>query len=1248
MLEVRLLGKFEVQVDRRPVEIQLRAAQSLLAYLLLNAGTDQRREQLAGLIWPDMTDTKAKDNLRHTLWVIRKALGNRDYLLTDDLSVSFNTTLDYWLDTVALTGKTVLEATADDLIAIVSLYCGELLPGFYDDWVVLERERLQAAFERKMALLLDKLVEAQRWPEVLDWGERWIALGQVPEPAYRALMSAHAGLEDMASVATVYQRCVEALQNELGVEPAAQTRARYERLQREAAKHVKHADVEVKVARYNLPARSSRFIGRERELAEAQRFWQQATQGEGHVLLISGEPGVGKTRFAHELMTHAQATGAAVLLGECFAEGSAPYAPLAQMIASTDLSGLPVSIVADLLTIAPALRVTYPNIPPNLLLEPQAERQRIFDNVAAFLATLSERAPVLLFVDDAQWADSGSLFLLHHLARRARTLRVLIVLTYREVELSEARPLHEMLLDLNRERLATRSKLPRFDRDQTCALLAALFQEEVTPEFLDGIYGETDGNPFFVEEVCKALIESGKLTREDGRWRRPGMDQIEIPQSVRVAIELRVAKLPASTQDTLRAAAILGREFEFEVLRAMDGLDEEALIDALEIAERAQFIGAIKRSGATSFAFVHALIPLTLHEGLSALRRQRLHRRAAQAIERVHADRLPSGDFAAALGRHYAEAGDLEKAIEYYTQAGERARSVYAYSEAIDHYRHVLDLLKEQGTPELTRAARTAMTLGQLYHTVFDFERAQQAYQEGFMLWQRVEEEQRKVILPPAPNALRLAGLTGVCLDLTASAEEWDNTIIAQLFCGLIETTPELDITPCAARSWEILENGRCYVFHLRPEARWSDGRPVTAHDFEFTWKYQLNPTNASPNHELFCDIKNALAYHEGQAQPDDVGIYATDDYTLVVELEEPASHFLHWLSSTATYAIPRHAVEAYGPQWATAASIVTNGPFRLETWQPDKQIVLVRNPDYRGRVTGNVARVELDLSDQLTPDERLRSYEANAYDSCRVGSPEILEQARQQYTDEYVSMPRTGSIFVSFYGDQPPFNDMRVRQAFVHAVDRVAMAESASRGVTSPATGGFVPPSLPAHSAGIGLPYDPERARQLLAEAGYPNGKEFPTLTMHCRRSSDNVVVLLSQYLVRQWDDVLRINLKLATWPFGDLNATSSERLLTIVGWLADYLDPHSFLNVAVHRYVPSWRNADYERLLNMARHMTDLAERTKVYQAADRILIQEAAIMPLAYLKTHLLKKPWIRRFPVSPYGGASYWKDVIIEPH
>ena len=303
MLEVRLLGKFEVRVDGQPVEMPLRAAQALLAYLLLNAGIEPRREQVAGLLWPDMTDAKAKDNLRHTLWVIRKALGNRDYFLTDDFSASFNTALDYWLDVALLERRTTGEESADDLIAMVSAYGGGLLPGFYDDWIVLERERLQAVFERKMALLLDKLVEVQRWPDVLDWGERWIALGHVPEPAYRALMAAHAGRGDMASVATMYQRCVEALQTELGVEPAAQTRALYERLQRDATR-VTDITPEIKVPRHNLPTPLTSFIGREVDVAQVRDYLRSPDK---RLITLVGPPGIGKTRLSESVAREALA-----------------------------------------------------------------------------------------------------------------------------------------------------------------------------------------------------------------------------------------------------------------------------------------------------------------------------------------------------------------------------------------------------------------------------------------------------------------------------------------------------------------------------------------------------------------------------------------------------------------------------------------------------------------------------------------------------------------------------------------------------------------------------------------------------------------------------------------------------------------------------------------------------------------------------------------------------------------------------
>lgn len=227
MLEIRLLGEFDVRLEGKLIEIPSRPAQSLLAYLVLNAETRHRREKLAGLLWPESEESNARSNLRHALWRIRKSIGEK-YILADKVSISFMPSKDCELD-ISFLGKEKIEAeSVDDLIREVSVYGGELLPGFYESWVVLERERLRSAFEQTIQRLLDLLIEKRSWLEVLEWGERWIALGYVPEPAYRALMIAHSGLGDSSGVAVVYQRCCHALSSELGVEPSEQTRSTYE------------------------------------------------------------------------------------------------------------------------------------------------------------------------------------------------------------------------------------------------------------------------------------------------------------------------------------------------------------------------------------------------------------------------------------------------------------------------------------------------------------------------------------------------------------------------------------------------------------------------------------------------------------------------------------------------------------------------------------------------------------------------------------------------------------------------------------------------------------------------------------------------------------------------------------------------------------------------------------------------------------------------------------------------------------
>ncbi len=300
MLEVRLLGSFEITYRKEVVAIPSRPAQSLFAYLILSAGTSHRREKLAGLLWPDSLEETARDNLRHALWRIRKAFPSNlktEYLFADNLAITFNGSAEYWLDVTALE-EADENASADELMKILLSYRGELLPGFYDEWVILEREHLNSVFEHTMARLLSVMKEEKRWLEILDWGERWIKLGRKPEPAFRALLSAHAAMGDMSKVAATYDRCVKSL-GEIGFEPSEDTRLLYKDLK--SGKQTSGARNEAfsispkqnSSSITNIPVPLTSFIGREKELIEIERLLSTS-----RLLTLTGSGGVGKTRLA--------------------------------------------------------------------------------------------------------------------------------------------------------------------------------------------------------------------------------------------------------------------------------------------------------------------------------------------------------------------------------------------------------------------------------------------------------------------------------------------------------------------------------------------------------------------------------------------------------------------------------------------------------------------------------------------------------------------------------------------------------------------------------------------------------------------------------------------------------------------------------------------------------------------------------------------------------------------------------------
>jgi ABC-type oligopeptide transport system substrate-binding subunit len=366
---------------------------------------------------------------------------------------------------------------------------------------------------------------------------------------------------------------------------------------------------------------------------------------------------------------------------------------------------------------------------------------------------------------------------------------------------------------------------------------------------------------------------------------------------------------------------------------------------------------------------------------------------------------------------------------------------------------------------------------------------------------------------------------------------------------------------------------------------------------------------------------------------------------TLVLALERPVGHFPQLLANVAYFPVPQHVVEVHGQDWTEEGSFVTNGPFRLEAWKKDESLILSRNPAYHGRFRGNVERVRLlALTDWA---DRMEMYQRGELDVLGISFFPISEreEARQQHAEAYVSGPGLKTFYVVFDVTRCPFDDARVRHAFAMAADRETLADVVLRGYASPATGGFLPPEMPGHSPEIGLSYDPERARQLLAEAGYPGGRSFPPVSA----LAFSAVRSRAEYLEFQWREVLGIETRWEVLPwaaFLDRLGKNPPEIVSLM-WGADYADPDNLLRVCRDRTWNAWQNETYDRLVERARQVMDQEERMRLYRQADRLLTSETPVLPLTYERRHLLVKPWVSHYPTSAIQSA-FWKDVVIEPH
>ncbi len=448
--------------------------------------------------------------------------------------------------------------------------------------------------------------------------------------------------------------------------------------------------------------RRSRFVGRDRELHELKVAVDRMLGGEGGTIFVVGEPGIGKTRICQETTTYARLRGCRVWSGQAYErEAGLPYGPFVEAfklarseLAEEDWPGIArrwpeLAKLLPEVTAAPASLVELP---------PEQERARLFEQVAQLLAAWARQFPIVLTLDDLHWADQATLELLRYLARVARGERILLIGTYRDVEVGAAHSLARTLGDMNRERLYQRVLLRRLEEAPVATLIAAAFDEPIARALLRPVYQETEGNPFFIEEVLKDLVETGAVFREDGRWGHSPKAALRVPESIREAVGRRIARFSEACRQSLTVAAVIGREFAFDVLQAGGSLDEDTLLAHLDEALAAQLIHpAGSRAGEEAYTFQHALIRETLYDGLNPRRRARLHRQVGEAYEQVYAKRqdLVVDDLAYHFGR--AEQGQADKGIRYNVLAAERAAAAYAHEGAEARLRVALELAESLG-----------------------------------------------------------------------------------------------------------------------------------------------------------------------------------------------------------------------------------------------------------------------------------------------------------------------------------------------------------------------------------------------------------------------------------------------------------------------------------------------------------------------------------------------------------------------
>lgn len=460
---------------------------------------------------------------------------------------------------------------------------------------------------------------------------------------------------------------------------------------------------------------------------------------------------------------------------------------------------------------------------------------------------------------------------------------------------------------------------------------------------------------------------------------------------------------------------------------------------------------------------------------------------------------------------------------------------------------------------------------------------------------------------------------------------------------GLVEYDPKGgDPVPAIATRWELSPDQRTYTFHMRKDAKWSDGHPVTAQDFIYSWERVLNPATGSKYAFALSNyIKNGEAYNKGElTDASQLGFKALDEYTVQLEIKDPTPYFLHLMCYPVYRPVPKWAIEAHGARWTDAGNMVTTGPFMLERRVTQKEIVVKKDPNYWDAANVQLAGIKFMPVEQV--ETAFKMYEAGEADIDWY-LPEMKLPTFVGRPD-YVMTPQLATYFYWINTQRKPFTDVRVRRALAMAVDRKILTEKYLHGAQLPSAN-IVPSYLNGYPAPKGPVFDPAQASALLDEAGFKDRSTFPTIAIHYNTLESHK--LIAQVIQQMWKEHLGINVQLLNEEWKTYLKTLNAEQYDIArhGWIGDYPDPNTFLEIFIggsSQNHSGWANAEFDALMTQAMQTTDKKERWQLLADAEVIFAQDVPAIPIyAYTKSYLIR-PYVKGYypnlqDIHPYKGV-----------